>query len=60
MSHLPPPARTSSGHAIPREDRLAGLVLSAPALQHLLVSAPSGFGKSTLLALWHRVIGEIR
>lgn len=58
MSHQLLPPRTGSGQGIPREERLAGLVLGAPARQHLLVSAPTGFGKSTLLGLWHRVLVE--
>ena len=44
----PPPLRRE---LLPREDRLAGLAGTGP--QRLtLVSAPPGFGKSTLLAQW--------
>src|SRR6266508_2254680 len=48
---VPPPR----AHTLPRE-RLLALTPSAPGTRLLLLSAPAGFGKTTLLAAWSRAL----
>jgi LuxR family maltose regulon positive regulatory protein len=52
---VPPPR----AHTLPRE-RLLALIPSAPETRLLLLSAPAGFGKTTLLATWSRALIEQR
>ncbi len=52
---VPPPR----AHTLPRE-RLLALTSNAPGTRLLLLSAPAGFGKTTLLATWCHALIEQR
>jgi LuxR family maltose regulon positive regulatory protein len=52
---VPPPR----AHTLPREWLLA-LIPRAPGTRLLLLSAPAGFGKTTLLATWCHALGQQR